>query len=109
VSSIVFDHTSIIKTILLRFCRSASGSIPNMGARVAAANHLGFLLTEPAPRPFASRAVLAEQVTRLRTQLGSLQREPVPVGVRRAPNEFQREVAAAKSALAAEGQLPGMP
>ena len=40
---------------------------------------------------------------------GSLQREPVPVGVRRAPNEFQREVAAAKSALAAEGQPPGTP
>src|SRR5207249_4918135 len=39
-----FDHTSIIKTILLRFCRTSNG-IPNMGARVNAANHLGGLLS----------------------------------------------------------------
>jgi phospholipase C len=47
----LFDHTSIIKTILLRFCRRADGSIPNMGKRVMAANHLGYALTEPTPRP----------------------------------------------------------
>jgi phospholipase C len=41
-----FDHTSIIKTILTRFCRDADGQIPAMSARVAAANHLGHLLTE---------------------------------------------------------------
>ena len=46
----VFDHTSIIKTILLRFCRAADGSIPDMGKRVMAANHLGSALTQPAPR-----------------------------------------------------------
>ena len=46
----LFDHTSIIKTILLRFCRKG-GTIPDMGARVSNANHLGSLLTEAAPRP----------------------------------------------------------
>jgi phospholipase C len=46
----LFDHTSIIKTILLRFCLNNS-TIPNMGARVSAANHLGLLLTEETPRP----------------------------------------------------------
>jgi phospholipase C len=46
-----FDHTSIVKTILMRFCRRADGSIPNMGTRVAHANHLGELLTEAQPRP----------------------------------------------------------
>jgi len=46
----LFDHTSIIKTILLRFCRAADGSIPDMGKRVMAANHLGYALTEPSPR-----------------------------------------------------------
>jgi phospholipase C len=51
VSHTVFDHTSITKTILLRFCRRPDGSIPDMGARVKAANHLGELLTETAPRP----------------------------------------------------------
>ena len=50
VSHTVFDHTSIIKSILLRFCRQADGSIPDMGARVGAATHLGELLTLPTPR-----------------------------------------------------------
>jgi phospholipase C len=44
VSHEVFDHTSLIKTFLARFCRSADGLIPDMGARVSAANHLGVLL-----------------------------------------------------------------
>ena len=51
VVSTLFDHTSILKTILLRFCSKADGSIPNMGKRVMAANHLGYALTEGAPRP----------------------------------------------------------
>jgi phospholipase C len=49
--STIFDHTSIIKTVLLRFCRDQAGRIPDMGPRVAAANHLGALLTEDAARP----------------------------------------------------------
>jgi phospholipase C len=46
----LFDHTSIIKTILLRFARS-DNTIPDMGKRVSNANHLGLLLTEEKPRP----------------------------------------------------------
>ena len=49
VSKIVFDHTSLIKTILERFCRHDDGTIPNMGTRVANANHLGHLLTRDVP------------------------------------------------------------
>ena len=41
-----FDHTSIIKTILTRFCNT-DGQIPAMTARVAAAQHLGHLLSDP--------------------------------------------------------------
>jgi phospholipase C len=44
VSHEVFDHTSIIKTCLARFCRRDETLIPDMGARVRAANHLGVLL-----------------------------------------------------------------
>jgi phospholipase C len=45
----VFDHTSIIKTILLRFaCKGTT--IPDMGKRVSNAQHLGVLLTEDQPR-----------------------------------------------------------
>jgi phospholipase C len=44
-----FDHTSIMKTIFTRFCQ-ADGQIPAMSARAAAANHLGHLLLDGAPR-----------------------------------------------------------
>jgi phospholipase C len=50
-----FDHTSIIKTILTRFCRDSAGQIPAMTARVAAANHLGNLLA-----PQANTAVVPD-------------------------------------------------
>ena len=43
----LFDHTTLIKTILLRF---ADGDFSGLPARVASAAHLGHLLTEPAPR-----------------------------------------------------------
>jgi phospholipase C len=56
VSSTVLDHTSIIKTILTRFCANAKGEIPNMGARVNAAQHLGGLLTEDQPRSAPAQA-----------------------------------------------------
>jgi phospholipase C len=44
-----FDHTSIMKTIFTRFC-NRNGQIPAMTARAAAANHLGHLLVDGAPR-----------------------------------------------------------
>ncbi|MGE5281597.1 MAG: alkaline phosphatase family protein [Chloroflexota bacterium] len=46
--SYLYDHTSLIKTILLRF---ADGKFDGLPPRVASAAHLGHLLTEPAPRP----------------------------------------------------------
>ncbi|MFC2046597.1 alkaline phosphatase family protein [Chloroflexota bacterium] len=51
VSHTLFDHTSVIKTILQRFCRQPDGSIPSMGARTDAATGLSGLLTEDSPRP----------------------------------------------------------
>jgi phospholipase C len=56
VAKTVYDHTSIIKTILMRFCRKANGQIPRMGARVKAASHLGELLTESKPRLYKRSA-----------------------------------------------------
>jgi phospholipase C len=44
-----FDHTSLIKTILLRFAAKAEEAIEKMGPRVQAAPHLGQVL-EDAPR-----------------------------------------------------------
>jgi phospholipase C len=51
-----FDHTSILKTILTRFCNTG-GQIPALTARVAAAQHLGHLLSDPADASARSPAV----------------------------------------------------
>ena len=63
VSHEVVDHTSIIKTILQRFCRAADGALPQMGARVAAASGLGAVLTLAHPRaaPAVPAVVLAQR------------------------------------------------
>jgi phospholipase C len=63
VSHLLFDHTSLIRTILERFCRDAGGAIPDMGARVAAANHLGSLLTRTRPRPAPTASELEPLIT----------------------------------------------
>ncbi len=76
VSKTLFDHTSISKTILLRFCpgaldeqrrhqglfarlRSAGRPHP-VGTRVSQANDLGELLTRTTPRPAPDRYALIE-------------------------------------------------
>jgi phospholipase C len=72
VSKTVFDHTSLIKTILTRFAAQADGTVPQMGARVAAAKHLGELLTEDTPRPAPKQAdyqVLLKQAADWHEQL----------------------------------------
>jgi phospholipase C len=52
VSHEVFDHTSIVKTCLVRFCRRDARFIPDMGRRVTAAQHLGVVLGgDPVPAP----------------------------------------------------------
>lgn len=45
-----FDHTSLVKTILQRFC-AQNGRLPDMGKRVAQAVHLGEVLTRTTARP----------------------------------------------------------
>jgi phospholipase C len=109
---IVFDHTSIIKTILTRFCAKPDGTIPNMGARVAGANHLGALLTETTPRP----ATPVEDYQALLDEAGEWHEELVHTGVREqtvgglvVPHEltdFQADFLGAKQELlAARRQL----
>jgi phospholipase C len=65
-----FDHTSIIKTILARFC-NVNGQIPALTPRVAAAEHLGVLLSEPgepARGAVADYSALASQMVAWRTK-----------------------------------------
>src|SRR5205807_2462865 len=74
VASTLFDHTSIMKTILLRFCADALGRTKHhrwlnvahpqyVGTRAAQANDLGELLTgaEPRPAPDLSGLVAAAE------------------------------------------------
>jgi phospholipase C len=77
VSTTVFDHTSIIKTILLRFAPDAlsrpwrhrgllarfvtAGHPRHLGTRVAQANDLGELLVRSAPRPAPDRVKLIHE------------------------------------------------
>jgi len=46
----VFDHTSILRSILLRFCRRSDGGVPTMTRRADAARDLWPLLTRDRPR-----------------------------------------------------------
>jgi phospholipase C len=66
VSHTVFDHTCILKTILQRFCTSA-GKIPDMGARVTAANDLGPLLSEEVARTDATPVPEIEPLSMMAT------------------------------------------
>ena len=65
VSHDVFDHTSIIKTCLVRFCRREGGLIPDMGARVGAANHLGAVLEPEGAVERPDDATLQELASKL--------------------------------------------
>jgi len=53
-NELIFDHTSILRTILRRFTNP--NAVPPMTARVNAANDLSALLTESSPRTDATRA-----------------------------------------------------
>ncbi|MET0625325.1 MAG: alkaline phosphatase family protein [Pyrinomonadaceae bacterium] len=115
VSSTVFDHTSLIKTILLRFCKRADGMIPDMGARVSNADHLGSLLTQAAARqapPVSAYQHAVEIISqwrssqfksRLRRQAAAVPPPPVEL------NELQEGVIAAKRRLRAAGLPEGQP
>jgi phospholipase C len=115
VASDVYDHASIIKTILLRFCWGADGSIPNMGARVTNANHLGGLLTLGAarakPKPGAIKPLIAmtgawvasEVEEALQAQATGDAPSPPP------PNELQVGFLKARDRLRKEGVPAGMP
>ena len=87
----VFDHTSIIKTILARFCRKPDGTIPDMGARVQAAQHLGQLLGETSARKAPARADYQQLIDNARTWGAALATHPIlatPEGILAAPQHL---------------------
>ena len=92
VSHTLFDHTSIIKTILLRFCAAdlehrdrrerlsawlRAGHPRYMGTRVAHANDLGELLANATPRPApAHHGLIADAAAR-----AAEPRHPAPINM----------------------------
>ena len=91
-SHTLFDHTSIIKTILSRFCpqalhqpqraegrRARLGPSPQYpGLRVAQASHLGELLTRTTPRAAPPRDTLVRQAAARAAQTETSRARPVP-------------------------------
>jgi len=70
VSTQVYDHTSLLSTILHRFCLAPDGSGPDMGRRTGAAAHVGSALTRqptsfrvPAPPAPTAGALVPEPAT----------------------------------------------
>ena len=113
-SSAVFDHTSIIKTILLRFCRRPDGSIPDMGARVTNANHLGGLLTlkdARAATPVSAFQHLIDRIAQWRAESFKGSMIALSLNALEEPknNELQEGMEAARSYLRKRGLPEGQP
>ncbi|HTJ43196.1 MAG TPA: alkaline phosphatase family protein, partial [Kofleriaceae bacterium] len=76
----VFDHTSIPATILRRFCE---GRVPSMGARMAAANDVGSLLTRDSAR--TDFELLAREMAQIAAQPAVAVRSAGPGQIRALP------------------------
>jgi phospholipase C len=114
-SHTLFDHTTIIKTILLRFCPDALKKPPlhkgwfarlrthgqprNMGKRVAGANDLGELLTRTTPRPAPDRYALIEDAA----ERAAAREQGAPIDqdtlTRQPMTDLQKRIAMANRAL----------
>jgi len=128
VSNVLYDHTTIVKTILKRFCptelekRSGVDALVHwleeghphyVGKRVAAAADLGSLLCSPSARPAPDRKDLVDWVAqrhgaRARRLLGD------PVGMLRpaekhAVTDLQAGIIAASQQLHKDGHPAGQP
>jgi phospholipase C len=101
-SHIRFDHTSVLKTILVRFCQRG-GVLPDMGARVQAANDLGPLLSRETPRLEPLR--LPRMAVRKPTT-EALRREGIPEAALLQPTELQRLLQELKRECVAAGLPP---
>jgi phospholipase C len=122
----LYDHTSIIKTILTRFAaseleyRSGARAIEHwlepghphyLGKRVAQARHLGELLTETAARPAPNRDELIEWLKRRRSdRAAKVVQDPVSFNAETTIfTDLQHNMLAAENHLRDQGLPPGQP
>jgi phospholipase C len=125
VSHTLFDHTSIIKTILSRFCPEALDTPrrpdrargllnirpQHLGARAAHANHLGPLLTATQPRTAPPRdALIRDAIARPTTHSPTVNpetdRQAQPA---RQLTDLQKRILAASKELTRLGHPEGAP
>jgi phospholipase C len=112
-----FEHTSIIKTILLRFASDPDAALAQMGERTANARHLGELLTsseqDALQRPSEQDlARLAEVIAGWRQRsydAGLLEPASPAESLVEAVTDLQREVIGGAVVLRGDGVPPGRP
>ena len=112
-----FDHTSLMKTILLRFAREPGAAIKQMGPRVERARHLGVVLgDEPRADPdhshlFAQFDEWRNAARAERRAVARAQPSPDPDGAGQnwQPTELQRDYARWAAELRKQGLPPGTP
>jgi phospholipase C len=126
VCNTLFDHTSIIKTIMTRFCPAElehetgarelihwlkAGHPHYMGERVAQARHLGELLGEPEPHPAPDRQALIQWLaTRSAARAHKTLSRPVPFKAEeRVFTDLQHAMLAAERELRDRGLPIGQP
>jgi phospholipase C len=124
VSHTLFDHTSIIKTILSRFCpealrqpRQAEGKRTRLGLspqypglRVAQASHLGELLTRTTSRAAPPRDALLQQAAARAAQTETSQPRPGRQEESDRPlNDLQKSILATTQKLRSDGHPSNAP
>jgi phospholipase C len=114
----LFDHTSLIKTILLRFAADPDGALAQMPARVQHATHLGTALSDTPRHDLPDHAAVQAQLgawhqeARAKRRLSATtQVSTAPDGAGRpfTPSDFQEDFAKTALALRHAGLPPGQP
>ncbi len=118
VSHDFFEHTTLMKTILLRFAADPDSAIKAMGPRAERAAHLGVVLGDEPRTDIGEHGQLFETLEKWRTEAreerrvqGTAAPSPDPDGAGRdwRPTELQREFAAFSLAMRERGLPAGRP
>jgi phospholipase C len=114
----LFDHTCLMKTILLRFAKDPAAAIQHMGPRVERANHLGVALGDRPRTDLADHGHLRDRLETWRREArerrraaGRDQLSPSPdgAGQKKVLNDFQLEFRKFAVAMREKGLPPGHP
>jgi phospholipase C len=113
----LFDHTSLIKTILLRFAEKPEQAIAAMGQRTAQAQHLGVALQDRPRTDIDSHQELLDTIEQWRVEARAkrtaLQAAPSPrtdgAGHPMRLHEFQQGFVAFAAFMRQHGLPPGQP